>query len=129
MQEINLPDVLAEVETAFRRYEKALVTNDIAVLDELFWASPLTVRYGTAENLYGIEAIRTFRNARSPRGLMRDLRNTVITTFGRDVATANTEFTREGVAKLGRQSQTWLRLPEGWRIVSAHVSLVDPPAE
>jgi hypothetical protein len=119
MHEINLPDVVEEVTASFRRYEKALVSNDIEVLDELFWASPLTIRYGAGENLYGIEAIRAFRGARSPHGLMRELRNTVITTYGRDLATANTEFTRAGVAKLGRQSQTWLRFPDGWRIVAA----------
>ena len=127
MHEINLPEVVAEATAAFRRYEKALVSNDVEVLDALFWASPQTVRYGIGENLYGIEAIRAFRNARSPHGLMRALRNTVITTYGRDLATANTEFTRPGVAKLGRQSQTWLRFPDGWRIVAAHVSLIDPP--
>jgi hypothetical protein len=127
MHEINLPEAVAEVTASFRRYEKALVSNDVAVLDELFWTSPHTIRYGVGENLYGIEAIRAFRGARSPHGLMRELRNTVITTYGRDLATANTEFTRPGIAKLGRQSQTWLRFPEGWRIVAAHVSLIDPP--
>jgi hypothetical protein len=127
MPEINLPEVVAEVTASFRRYEAALVSNDLATLDALFWASPLTIRYGAAENLYGIEAIRAFRGARSPQGLLRELRNTVVTTYGRDLATANTEFTRPGVAKLGRQSQTWLRFPDGWRIVAAHVSLIDPP--
>jgi hypothetical protein len=127
MHEINLPEAVAEVTASFRRYEKALVSNDVAVLDELFWTSPHTISYGVGENLYGIEAIRAFRGARSPHGLMRELRNTVITTYGRDLATANTEFTRPGIAKLGRQSQTWLRFPEGWRIVAAHVSLIDPP--
>ena len=125
---VNLPDVLAEVEAAFAAYERALVTNDITTLDALFWTSPLTVRFGTGESLYGIEAIRAFRAARDPRGLARTLRRTVITSFGRDFATAMTEFTRDGTDKFGRQSQTWVRLPEGWRIVAAHVSLIDPPA-
>jgi hypothetical protein len=125
---VNLPEVLAEVSALFRAYESALVANDVAALDELFWASPLTVRFGTGESLYGIEAIRAFRAARDPRGLARDLRRTVITTFGHDLATAMTEFTRAGTVRIGRQSQTWVRLPHGWRIVAAHVSLVDPPA-
>jgi hypothetical protein len=125
---VNLPDVLTEVEAAFAAYERALVTNDIATLDALFWTSPLTVRFGTGESLYGIEAIRAFRAARDPRGLARTLRRTVITSFGRDLATAMTEFTRGGTDKFGRQSQTWVRLPEGWRIVAAHVSLIEPPA-
>lgn len=125
---VNLPEVVAEVEAAFAAYEAALVTNDVATLDALFWTSPLTVRFGTGESLYGIEAVRAFRAARDPRGLARQLRRTVITSFGRDLATAMTEFTRDGSAKIGRQSQTWVRLPEGWRVVAAHVSLIDPPA-
>lgn len=125
---VNLPDVLAEVAAVFAGYERALVTNDLATLDALFWDSPLTIRFGAGESLYGIEAIRAFRAARDPRGFARDLRHTVITTFGRDLATAMTEFTRSGTAKVGRQSQTWIRLPEvGWRVVAAHVSLIDPP--
>lgn len=127
--EINLPDVHAELSAAFARYEVALTTNDLAVLDELFWDSPHTVRYGVGENLVGIEAIRAFRASRPTQGLARRLQNTVITTFGRDVGTAMTEFRREGGNKLGRQSQTWVRRPEGWRVVAAHVSLLDlPPA-
>jgi hypothetical protein len=128
--DINLPDVHAEVSAVFARYEDALVNNRLEVLDDMFWASPHTVRYGTAENLVGIEAIRAFRAARSPLGLQRTLANTVITTFGRDFATAMTEFHRPPGAKLGRQSQTWVRLhdgPYGWRVVAAHVSLIDPP--
>ncbi|MGE0331905.1 MAG: oxalurate catabolism protein HpxZ [Ramlibacter sp.] len=125
--DINLPDVLAEVTAAFARYEKALVTNDVAVLDELFWDSPRTLRYGATENLYGYDAIRAFRAGRSAQGLARELMNTVITTYGRDFATANTEFRRSGAARTGRQSQTWLRTPEGWRVVAAHVSLLDSP--
>ena len=124
--EINRPEVLAEVSAAFARYEAALVSNDVAVLDELFWASPHTIRYGPAESLYGRDEILAFRKARPSAGLDRTLRRTVITTFGSDTATANTEFTRAGTEKVGRQSQTWVRLPKGWRIVAAHVSLRDP---
>ena len=123
--EINLPDVLAEVMAVFERYEKALVNNDVAVLDELFWSSPHTLRYGVGENLYGGDAIRAFRAARPAQGLARDLQHTVITTYGRDFATANTEFRRAGSTRLGRQSQTWMRTPTGWRVVAAHVSLLD----
>ena len=122
--DINLPDVHAEMTALFARYEDALVHNRIEVLDELFWPSEHTVRYGVRENLYGIEAIRAFRQARPAQGLARTLQHTVITTFGRDVATAMTEFQREGGNKTGRQSQTWVRLPQGFRIVAAHVSLM-----
>ena len=124
--EINIPEVVAEVTEAFRRYEAALVGNDVAVLDELFWNAPETVRYGVTENLYGYEQIKAFRAARSPHGLARTLSNTVITTYGRELATACTEFRRSGNPRIGRQSQTWLRLAEGWRIVAAHVSLIEP---
>lgn len=127
--DINLPDVHAEVSAVFARYEAALVANDTAVLDELFWPSPHTVRYGVAENLYGIDEVRAFRAARPAQGLARSLQRTVITTYGRDAATAMTEFRREGGHKLGRQSQTWVRLPEGWRVVAAHVSLIDDAPE
>lgn len=123
--EINLPDVLAEVTAVFLRYEQALVGNDVAVLDELFWDSPHTLRYGATENLYGYGAIRAFRAGRSPQGLARELVHTVITTYGHDFATANTEFRRQGNARSGRQSQTWLRTAQGWRVVAAHVSLLD----
>jgi hypothetical protein len=122
--EINLPEVLAEVGAVFARYEDALVNNNIDVLDELFWDSTLTVRYGVAENLIGIEAIRAFRAARPAVGLARRLANTVITTYGRDFATAMTEFHRDGSAQIGRQSQTWVRFEQGWRVVAAHVSLI-----
>ena len=122
--DINLPDVVAEVTAQFQRYETALVTNDIATLNGLFWNNTLTLRYGLNENLYGHAAIAGFRAARSPAGLMRTTSNTVITTYGRDFATANTEFRRPQVERGGRQSQTWARMPEGWRIVSAHVSLI-----
>jgi len=126
--DINLPDVHAEVTAAFARYEHALVHNQVDVLDELFWNSPHTVRYGVGENLVGIEAIRAFRIARPSVGLARSLQDTVITTFGRDAATAMTLFRREGGTKIGRQSQTWARMPQGWCVVAAHVSLLDAPA-
>lgn len=131
--DINLPDVHAEVSALFARYEQALVGNEVEMLDQLFWASPHTVRYGIAENLVGIDAIRAFRAARSPQGLMRALARTVVTTYGRDFATTMTEFRREGGTRLGRQSQTWVRMPRspeaphGWCVVAAHVSLIDPP--
>ena len=122
---INLPEIVNEVRAAFARYEDALVNNRVEVLDELFWTSPLTVRYGAAENLYGIDEIRAFRNARPSVGLARTLQRTVITTYGRDHATAMTEFFRDGSSRTGRQSQTWVRMPEGWRVVAAHVSVVE----
>ena len=124
--EINLPDVVAEMAAVFARYEDALVRNRIDVLDELFWASPATVRYGAGENLVGIDAIRAFRAARPSAGLARTLGATVITTFGRDFATAMTEFRREGSANVGRQSQTWVRFADGWKVVAAHVSVIAP---
>ena len=120
--EINRSDVVAEVTAAFQQYEAALVGNDVAMLDQLFWQSPLTIRYGATENLYGYEAIAAFRSSRPPVNLQRTLKNTVITTYGADLATANTEFERNG--KTGRQSQTWMRTEAGWRVVSAHVSLL-----
>lgn len=122
--DINDPETLAEVTALFARYETALVTNDLATLDGLFWDSPLVLRFGAGENLYGIDAIRAFRAARPAGDLARSLSNTVITCFGRDFATANTEFRRDGSGKAGRQSQSWARLAEGWRIVAAHVSFV-----
>ena len=125
--DINIPEVVAEVTAVFGRYEKALVTNDVAVLDELFWASPHTLRYGVTENLYGYGEIQAFRAGRTAQGLERALLKTVITTYGRDFATANVEFQRNGSAKTGRQSQTWMRTPQGWRVVAAHVSLLAPP--
>jgi hypothetical protein len=122
--QINQPDVLAEVSAAFARYERALVTNDVAVLDELFWNGPHTLRYGVAENLYGYDEIQAFRAGRPAVGLAREVLRTVITTYGTDYATANIDFRREGAARTGRQSQTWARMPEGWRVVAAHVSLM-----
>ena len=124
--EINLPAVVADVKAAFARYEDALVKNRIDVLDELFWPTPDTVRYGAGENLVGIDAIRAFRAGRPSAGLARTLAATVITTFGRDFATAMTEFRREGNAAIGRQSQTWVRFAAGWRVVAAHVSYLAP---
>ncbi len=121
---INLPEVHAQVCAAFARYEKALVSNDVAVLDELFWNSPHTLRYGATENLYGYDAIQAFRAGRPSVGLQREILQTVITTYGQDFATANVEFQRTGSPKTGRQSQTWLRTDEGWRVVAAHVSLL-----
>ena len=126
--DINLPDVHAEVTAVFARYEHALVNNLVDELDAPFWPSDHTVRYGAAENLHGIAAIRAFRAARPAVGLARHLHDTVITTFGRDMATAMTTFRRTGSTKVGRQSQTWVRMPAGWQVVAAHVSLIDPPA-
>jgi ketosteroid isomerase-like protein len=127
MIEINIPEVVAEVEKVFARYERALVTNDVAELDALFWNSPHTLRYGATENLYGYDEIAAFRAGRSPAGLARDLIKTVITTYGRDFATANAEFKRAGSTATGRQSQVWLRTDDGWRVVAAHVSLLPAP--
>jgi hypothetical protein len=123
--DINLPDVLAEVTAVFTRYEDALVNNKVDLLDRLFWQSAMTVRYGVGENLVGIDAIRAFRMARPATGLARALSNTVITTYGRDFATAMTEFHRAGSERLGRQSQTWARMADGWCVVAAHVSVID----
>jgi len=120
MLDINIPEVVAEVRAAFDRYEKALSTNDLDTIDSLFWNSPNTLRYGPNGPLLGHAAISQFRRARSIPGIKRTLKNTVITTFGRDFAVANTESDRTGT--LGMQSQTWVRMQQGWRIVSAHVS-------
>ena len=126
--DIDLPEVLAEVTAQFERYEKALVSNDVAVLDELFRNDPRTLRYGIAENLYGYGAISGFRAARSPVGLMRRTDRTVITSYGCDSAVASTLFYRDSLpGKVGRQMQTWVRFPEGWRIVAAHVSIINDP--
>jgi hypothetical protein len=128
--QINLPDVVAEVSAVFARYEKALVTNDTAVLDELFRAADETVRFGIAENLFGIEQIRNFRNNRPPINLARTVARTNITTYGRDFATTAITFYREPMpGKIGRQMQSWVRFPEGWRVVAAHVSLIPTPAD
>ena len=119
---IDSPDVVREVEEVFARYEKALNDNDVAVLDELFWNSPRTVRYGIAEQLYGYEAIAVFRAGRDPADLRRELTKVVITTFGGDFATASCEYRRLKTGEPGRQMQTWMRTPQGWRVVAAHVS-------
>ena len=120
--EIDIPEIVAEVTAAFERYEQALSTNDIDTIDTLFWDSPLTLRYGPNGTLLSHGAISAFRRARDITGVERTLKNTHITTFGRDLAVANTESDRPNSDITGRQSQTWVRLPEGWRIVSAHVS-------
>src|SRR3954447_4611724 len=128
--DIDLPDVLAEVTAAFQRYEQALVSNDVAVLHELFHADRRTLRYGIGENLYGYDEIMAFRAARSPVGLGRKTARTLITTYGRHTAVASTLFYRDSlVGKVGRQMQTWIRFPEGWRIVAAHVSIISEPQD
>lgn len=125
--EINIPDVVAEVTASFESYEQALSTNDLDTIDGLFRDSPLTLRYGPDGTLLGHAAISAFRRARNIKGVERTLKNTIITTYGRDLAVANTESDRPGSDVTSRQSQTWVRMPEGWRIVSAHVS--DEPAK
>jgi hypothetical protein len=128
--EIDIPDIVAEVKAAFARYEAALVANDVATLDAIFHDDPRTIRYGGTENLYGHAEIAAFRAARSPAGLARTLSKTVITTFGRDFAVASTLFERTSApGKIGRQMQTWVRFSQGWRVVAAHVSLIDQPAK
>jgi len=124
MLEINIPEVVAEVTEVFQRYERALIANDVEVLDALFWNNPNTLRFGVAENLYGYQAVASFRSSRAPIDLTRHLRNTVIVSYGRDFATANTEFQRVGSAVTGRQSHVWIRTEDGWRIAAAHVSLM-----
>jgi hypothetical protein len=126
--EIDLPDALAEVTAQFQRYEQALVSNDVAVLDELFHRDARTLRYGIGENLYGYSEIASFRAARSPVGLMRRTARTIVTSYGHDLAVASTLFYRDALpGKVGRQMQTWARFAEGWRIVAAHVSVIDEP--
>jgi Protein of unknown function (DUF3225) len=128
MMDIDLPEVVAEVSAAFERYERALVSNDVGTLDALFRDDPRTVRYGATENLYGYAEIKAFRAARSPIGLARTLLKTVITTYGRDYAVASTLFRRDTApGKLGRQTQTWVRCQDGWRVVVGHVSVIDDP--
>ncbi len=122
MMDIDIPEIVAEVREAFARYERALLANDVAKLNELFWNDPRVLRYGIAETLRGHDAIASFRAARDASDLQRDLFNTIITTFGRNFATANTEYRRKASGRIGRQSQSWVRLSVGWRIVSAHVS-------
>jgi ketosteroid isomerase-like protein len=128
--EIDIPEVVAEVRAAFEEYERALVSNDVEALNTLFRNDSRTVRYGGGENLYGYAAIQAFRAARSPLGLARSLHQTVITAYGRDTAVASTLFKRESSpGKIGRQMQTWVRFEEGWRVVAAHVSIIDASKE
>src|SRR5271154_6494072 len=129
MIEINIPEVVAEVTEALMRYERALIANDVAELDALFWDSPETLRFGVNENLYGYAAIASFRSSRPPIDMTRKLMNTTIMTYGQDVATANTEFQRVAGAFPGRQSHVWVRTDQGWRIAAAHVSLLLPPGQ
>ena len=126
--DIDLPEVVAEVRKIFERYEAALVSNDVDALDALFHADARTIRYGAGENLYGHAEIAAFRAARTPAGLERKLSRTVITAYGRDFAVASTLFERKSApGRIGRQMQTWVRFAEGWRVVAAHVSLIDRP--
>ena len=126
--DLNIPEVVAEVSAAFNRYEAALTTNDVPALDSFFWNDPRVIRYSLFDNGYGFEAIMKARRARNNVDLRRRLMRTVVTTFGRDFATVNTEFKREDSGREGRQSQTWVRTPEGWKVVSAHVSWLTPPS-
>jgi hypothetical protein len=126
--ECDLPDVIAELKAEFERYEQALISNDVATLNEIFHNDSRTIRYGASENLYGHAEIASFRAARAPVGLERSLSRTVITSYGRDHAVASTLYHRASApGKIGRQMQTWVRLPEGWRVVAAHVSMIDEP--
>ena len=125
MLTINLPEVVAEVAAAYERYEKALAENNVEVLNEIFRNNPLTIRYGPNENLYGHDEIAAFRHARTPSDEAKKRSRTVVTTYGTDMGTVNTLFGRDSVpGKIGRQSQTWMRTPDGWRVVSAHVSVI-----
>ncbi len=123
----NIPEIVAEVRAEFERYERALNANDVDALDSCFWKDPRVVRYSLTDNAYGFEAIHASRLARPRTDILRDLTKTIITTFGRDLATANTEFQLLESGRRGRQTQTWVRMPEGWRVVSAHVSSMPTP--
>jgi hypothetical protein len=126
--DIDLPEIVAEVREAFERYEKALVTNDVATLDTLFSKDERTIRYGVGENLYGHKEVAAFRAGRPPINLMRTRARTVITTYGRDFAVASTLFYRDSlIGKVGRQMQSWVRFEDGWKVVAAHVSIIDAP--
>lgn len=127
--DIDIPDVKAEVQAAFDRYERALIDNDVAALDAFFRDHPSTIRYGTDENLYGYQEIAAFRAARPAAGLGRTLMRTMITTYGRDFAVASTLYIRpsSGPGRIGRQMQTWVRFDDGWKVVAAHVSLIADP--
>ena len=120
--EVNLPEVVAEVRAVFEAYEEALVANDAELLDGAFWSSQLTVRYGVNECLYGAEAIAAWRRTAPLLPPGRKTGPTMISTFGTDTACVSTEFRNEARPILGRQSQTWVRFPEGWRIVHDHTS-------
>jgi hypothetical protein len=122
----NDPEVVAELQAFYPRYEAALVANDAETLTRMFWASPYTMRFGVTENLYGIDEIAAFRKDRSPANLARTILRLDIVTFGRDCGSITLEFERsvDGRAVFGRQSQIWVRLQGGWRIVAAHVSLL-----
>lgn len=120
--EINNPQIVSEIQDLFEAYELALGSNDLEGLDAFFWNSDLAVRYGAGECLYGYAAIHAFRLARSGGSPKRQIIRTVITTFGGDFATTNVEFEREGSGRIGRQSQTWVRLSEGWHVVAGHIS-------
>jgi len=120
---VNIPEIVADLKSAFGRYEKALNDNDVAVLDELFWNSPHTVRYGVAEQLYGHAEIAGFRAGRPAIDLRRELLKVVITTYGRDFGTASCEYRRLETGRRGRQMQTWMRIDGAWKVVAAHVSL------
>ncbi|QAY95534.1 DUF3225 domain-containing protein [Methylovirgula ligni] len=123
--EINRPDVVAEVTKKFLEYEQAINDNDIEILDAAFLESTYTVRFGMTEELWSHEEIKAFRRSRNTAGLQRNLERYEITTYGDNIAVANAIFSRENVNKIGRQSQTWIKFGDGWRVVSAHVSLVD----
>ena len=124
--DVDLADVVTEVTAAFNRYEKALITNDVAVLDETFRVDPRTIRYGGSEILYGHDEIAAFRAARPAIGLNRTTSKTVITTYGREFAVASTLFHRATMpGKVGRQMQSWVKFPDGWHVVAAHVSVID----
>lgn len=120
---INLPHVVEAVRLAFEDYERALLANELEVLDDYFWDTDHTVRYGVAENLYGARDIAAYRRICTPVGPGRQLRNTVISTFDENYATVSTEFSDGETLRAGRQMQTWVRFPAGWKVVSAHVSV------
>jgi hypothetical protein len=124
--QINDPETVAELRELYPRYEQALVNNDVETLQRMFWASEYVIRFGPTESLYGISEIEAFRKGRSPANLARTIKRLDIVAFGKDFASIALAFEREVEGRItrGRQSQTWVRLPEGWRIVFAHVSLL-----
>jgi ketosteroid isomerase-like protein len=125
--DINIPSALAQLTAAFESYERAFIANDVDALTALFWDSEQVVRFGGGENLFGAAEIAAFRQGRGTADLDRDLARTVITTFGTDFGTASTLFRRRSTGRTGRQMQTWVRLDGQWRIVAAHVSILDYP--